>query len=87
MAKYRSVGGASQQPAFMGICLIIRQMCLPCPPNGWIWLNIGAWWGREKCLVQRLEMGVCPRSVLDYGGGTKKSVNFETYHYYIAWRL
>ena len=27
------------------------QVCLPGPPGGWIWLNVGAWWGRENCLV------------------------------------
>ena len=36
----------------------IRQMCLPCPPSRWIRLNIVAWWGREKCLLQGLEGGV-----------------------------
>ena len=28
-----------------------------------IQLNPGAWWGRERCLVQRLVRGICPRSV------------------------
>ena len=21
------------------------QVCLPDPPGGWMWLNVGAWWG------------------------------------------
>ena len=33
-AKSRSVRGASHQPAFMGICLTISHMCLPCLPGG-----------------------------------------------------
>ena len=51
MAKSRSARGASHQPAFMGSCLTICQTCLLCPPSEWIRLNIGAWWGREKCVV------------------------------------
>ena len=27
------------------------QECLPSPPDGWIWLNVGAWWGRENAGV------------------------------------
>ena len=59
--------------AFIGSCLTIYQTCLLCPPSGWIQLNIGAWWGREKCLVQRLGRGICPKSVLDCGSGIKES--------------
>ena len=40
-AKSRSVRGASHQPAFMGSCLTICQMCLPCPLSGWI--RIQSW--------------------------------------------
>ena len=35
--------------------LTICQTCLPCPPSGWIRLNIGASWAREKPLVQWLK--------------------------------
>ena len=38
-----------------GSCLTICQTCLPCPPSGQIWLNVGGWWGRGKCLGQGLE--------------------------------
>ena len=31
MAKSWSGKGASQQPAFMGNCLTISNICLPCP--------------------------------------------------------
>ena len=31
MAKSWSANGASQQPAFMGNCLTISNICLPCP--------------------------------------------------------
>ena len=50
MAKSRSTRGASHQPDFMSSCLTICQACLPCPPSGWIRLNVRAWWRREKCL-------------------------------------
>ena len=43
----------------------ICQTCLPCLPGGWIWLNIGAWWGRAKCFVQQLEREINPKSILD----------------------
>ena len=33
-AKSRSVKGASHMPAFMGSCLTISHMCLPCLPGG-----------------------------------------------------
>ena len=33
-AKSWVVGGASHQPAFMGSCLTISHMCLPCLPGG-----------------------------------------------------
>ena len=36
---------------------------------GLIWLDIRAWWSREKCLVQRLGRGMCPVSILDCGSG------------------
>ena len=31
-AKSRNMGGASHQPGFIGSCLTIRHMCLPCLP-------------------------------------------------------
>ena len=33
-AKSRSAKGASHLPAYMGSCLTICQMYLPCPPGG-----------------------------------------------------
>ena len=57
--------------------LTICQKCLPCPSSGWIRLNIGALWAREKPLVQCLERRVCPRSVLSCGGSIKKSLKFD----------
>ena len=33
-AKSRNMGGASHQPGFIGSCLTIRYMCLPCLPGG-----------------------------------------------------
>ena len=74
MAKTRSAREAFHQPAFMGSYLTICQKCLHCPPSGWIRLYNGAWWDREKRLVQRLERRVCPRSVLDCCGAIKKSI-------------
>ena len=37
--KFRSVRGASRQPAFMSSYLTICQTCLPCPPIGKIRLR------------------------------------------------
>ena len=49
-AKSWSARGACHQPAFMGICPTICQMCLPCPPSGQIRLNIRAWWAEKNVL-------------------------------------
>ena len=36
-AKSRSMRGASHQPGFIGSCLTISHMCLPClPGGGWV---------------------------------------------------
>ena len=77
-AKSHSARGASHQPALMSSCLTVCQTCLPCQPSVWMRLNIGAWWGREECFVQRLEKGICPRSVLDYGSENKETPKFGT---------
>ena len=37
-AMSRSMRGASHQPGFMGSCLTISHMCLPCLPGGG-WVN------------------------------------------------
>ena len=47
-------------------------------PCGLIQLNSRAWWGRKKCLVKQLGMGICPRSVLDCGSRIKLTVKFMT---------
>ena len=79
-AKSWSARRAFHQAAFMGSYLTICQTYLSCSPSGQIWLNIWVWWGREKCLVQRLERGICPKSVLDCGSGIKQSVKYGTQH-------
>ena len=49
-AKSRSVRGASHQTAFLGDCLTISHMCLPClPGGGWaspcvLLLTFFSWW-------------------------------------------
>ena len=87
MAKSWSAKEASLQPAFMGSCMTICQTCLQCPPSGQIWLYIGGRWGREKCLVQHLERGICPGSVLDCSSRIKQTVKFGTQHLQVAWWL
>ena len=42
-AKSCSVRGASHQPAFMGRCLTISHICLPCLPGGG-WANPCVLW-------------------------------------------
>ena len=41
-----------------------------------IQLNLGAWWGRKKCLEQQLGRGISLGSALDCGGGIKLTVIF-----------
>ena len=61
-----------------GGCLTICQMCLPCPPSGYIRLNVGAWWGRRKCLVQQQERETCPRLVLEQASRNMPSLEVGT---------
>ena len=56
------------------------QECLPSPSGRWIRLNVGAWWGRENCLVWRLEREICPRLVLDW-----TSTNKSILEYTVGW--
>ena len=76
MAKTQSERGASHSPVVHGSLPICRT-CLPCSPSGSMWLNLGACWGREKCVVQRLEKGICPGSVLGCGRRTKSAVKIR----------
>ena len=39
-AEFRSMSGASHQPIFMGDCLTIYHMYLPCLPSEWISLCV-----------------------------------------------
>ena len=50
-------------------------------------LNIRAMWGREKSLVQQLERGICPKSILDCGSSIKESGKFNPQHQLVAWWL
>ena len=54
------------------------QECLASPPGGWIRLNVGAWRGRENCLVWWLEREICPSLVPDGAGTNTASLEFAT---------
>ena len=47
-------------------------------PRVWTWLNVGAWWGRENCLVWWLEREIYPRLMLDWASTNTSILEFVT---------